>query len=44
MGGLLMALAIVASVLLWADLTNMYVWMTLLVFLGFGRWGWRTTT
>ena len=39
MGGLLMVLAIVVSVLLWADLTNLYVWMTLLVFLGFGAVG-----
>ncbi|GFK93554.1 Phospho-N-acetylmuramoyl-pentapeptide-transferase [Fundidesulfovibrio magnetotacticus] len=39
MGGLLMMLSIVVSVLLWADLTNEYVWMTLLVFVGFGSIG-----
>jgi len=39
MGGLLMMLSIVVSVLLWADLTNEYVWMTLLVFIGFGAIG-----
>ncbi|MFZ5425718.1 MAG: phospho-N-acetylmuramoyl-pentapeptide-transferase [Thermodesulfobacteriota bacterium] len=39
MGGLLMCLAIGVSVLLWADLTNEYVWMTLMVFLGFGAIG-----
>jgi phospho-N-acetylmuramoyl-pentapeptide-transferase len=39
MGGLLMIVAIGASVLLWADLTNEYVWMTMLVFLGFGAVG-----
>jgi phospho-N-acetylmuramoyl-pentapeptide-transferase len=36
MGGILMAVAIIPSVFLWADLTNEYVWMTMLVFLGFG--------
>lgn len=36
MGGLLMALSLTVSVLLWADLTNHYVWLTLFVFLGFG--------
>jgi len=36
MGGILMAVAIIPSVLLWADLTNEYMWMTMLVFLGFG--------
>ena len=39
MGGLLMVMAISASVLLWADLSNENVWMTLLVFLGFGAIG-----
>ena len=39
MGGLLMALAIVVSVLLWADLTNQDIWMCLMVFLGFGALG-----
>jgi phospho-N-acetylmuramoyl-pentapeptide-transferase len=39
MGGLLMCLTIALSVLLWADLTNLYVWTTLLVFLGFAALG-----
>ena len=39
MGGLLIALSIVVSVGLWADLTNLYTWMTLLVFVGFGLLG-----
>ena len=39
MGGLLIGGCITGSVLLWADLTNEYVWITLLVFLGFGLMG-----
>jgi len=39
MGGLLIIAGVVASVLLWADLTNRYVWLTLLVFVGFGAIG-----
>jgi phospho-N-acetylmuramoyl-pentapeptide-transferase len=39
MGGLLIGLSISASVLLWSDLTNEYVWITLLVFTGFGAMG-----
>ena len=39
MGGLLMVLSICVSVLLWADLANENVWMTILVFLGFGAIG-----
>jgi len=39
MGGILLGLAIVSSVLLWGDLTNEYLWMTMLVFLGFGAIG-----
>lgn len=39
MGGLLIAFSLVVSVLLWADLTNIYVWLTLLVFVGFGAVG-----
>jgi phospho-N-acetylmuramoyl-pentapeptide-transferase len=39
MGGLLIAFCIVVSVLLWGDLANEYVWMTLFVFLGFGALG-----
>jgi phospho-N-acetylmuramoyl-pentapeptide-transferase len=36
MGGLLILAAIVLSVLLWADLTNRYVWVTLFVLVSFG--------
>lgn len=36
MGGLLILAAIVLSVLLWADLTNRYVWVTLFVLTSFG--------
>ncbi len=39
MGGLLIAFSLTISVLLWADLRNHYVWITLLVFLGFGLVG-----
>lgn len=36
MGGLLILAAIVTSVLLWADLTNRYVWVTLFVLVSYG--------
>ena len=39
MGGLLMGFSILVSVLLWGDLTNVYVWLSLLVFTGFGLVG-----
>jgi len=39
MGGTLILLAIVLPTLLWADLTNIYVWVTLLVTVGFGAVG-----
>jgi len=39
MGGFLILLAIIVSTLLWADLANPYVWVTLLVTLGFGGIG-----
>jgi phospho-N-acetylmuramoyl-pentapeptide-transferase len=39
MGGLLLGFCIITSVLLWGDLANEYVWMTLFVFLGFGALG-----
>ena len=39
MGGALILLAISFSTLLWADLTNGYVWVVLLVTLGFGAIG-----
>ncbi|MFI4954545.1 MAG: phospho-N-acetylmuramoyl-pentapeptide-transferase [Gammaproteobacteria bacterium] len=40
MGGLLILVAIVIAVLFWADLTNHYVWVVLLVTLSFGVIGW----
>ena len=39
MGGLLMLVTVCCSILLWADLTNVYVWQTLWVFAGFGLVG-----
>lgn len=39
MGGLLILISVVISVLLWMDLTNPYVWACLLVTLGFGAIG-----
>jgi phospho-N-acetylmuramoyl-pentapeptide-transferase len=39
MGGVLILLALVISTLLWADLTNGYVWTVLLVTFGFGAVG-----
>ena len=39
MGGVLILLAIAIATLLWADLTNQYVWIVLLVTLGFGAIG-----
>ncbi len=40
MGGTLILVAIVVATLLWADLRNRYVWVTLLVTLAFGLIGW----
>lgn len=40
MGGVLILMAIGVSVLLWCDLTNRFVWVTLLVTLGLGLIGW----
>ena len=39
MGGTLILLALTLSVLLWADLANMYVWLVLFVTLGYGLIG-----
>jgi len=40
MGGALILFAIVLSTLLWADLSNRYVWVVILVTLAFGLIGW----
>ena len=40
MGGALILLTVLASVLLWGDLRNKYVWVVLLVMLCFGVIGW----
>ncbi|PAU72829.1 phospho-N-acetylmuramoyl-pentapeptide-transferase [Vreelandella alkaliphila] len=40
MGGAMILLAIAISTLVWGDLTNHYVWVVLLVTLGFGAVGW----
>jgi len=39
MGGFLILLAIIVSTLLWADLTNGFVWAVLLITIGFGTIG-----
>ncbi|MEM6485357.1 MAG: phospho-N-acetylmuramoyl-pentapeptide-transferase [Pseudomonadota bacterium] len=40
MGGALLIVAIAVTTLLWADLNNRYVWVALVVTLGFGAVGW----
>ncbi len=40
MGGVLILLSIAVATLLWADLSNRFVWIVLLVTLGFGAIGW----
>ena len=40
MGGVLILISIVVSTLLWTDLSNRFVWIVLLVTLGFGAIGW----
>ena len=40
MGGVLILICIAVSTLLWVDLSNRFVWIVLLVTLGFGAIGW----
>ena len=40
MGGALILVSIVVTTLLWGDLANRFVWVVLLVTLGFGAVGW----
>ncbi|MCC5883576.1 MAG: phospho-N-acetylmuramoyl-pentapeptide-transferase [Halomonas sp.] len=40
MGGAMILMAIAVSTLLWADLANRFVWIVLVVTLGFGAIGW----
>jgi phospho-N-acetylmuramoyl-pentapeptide-transferase len=40
MGGALVLISIAATTLLWADLSNRFVWVVLLVMVGFGWVGW----
>jgi phospho-N-acetylmuramoyl-pentapeptide-transferase len=40
MGGALILASIILTTLLWADLTNRYVWIALLTLVGFGAIGW----
>jgi phospho-N-acetylmuramoyl-pentapeptide-transferase len=40
MGGVLILLSIALSTLLWFDLTNRFVWIVLIVTIGFGAIGW----
>ncbi len=39
MGGILINASIIVSTLLWADLTNLYIWVGLLILVGFGAIG-----
>ncbi len=39
MGGVMILLSVVVSTLLWADLTNPYIWLVIVVTLGFGAIG-----
>lgn len=39
MGGILIGLSLFASIILWGDLTNIYLWLTVLVFVGFALIG-----
>ena len=39
MGGLMILIALAVSTLLWADLTNPYIWITLGVMMGYGAMG-----
>jgi len=40
MGGVLILLSITVATLLWSDLSNRFVWIVLIVMLGFGAIGW----
>lgn len=40
MGGALVLIAVTCATLLWSDLTNRFVWIVLIVTLGFGLIGW----
>ena len=40
MGGVLILLSIVIATLLWVDLSNRFIWVVLLVMIGFGAVGW----
>jgi phospho-N-acetylmuramoyl-pentapeptide-transferase len=40
MGGTLILIAVATSIFLWGDLSNNYIWIVLLVMLGFGTIGW----
>ncbi|MEE8234639.1 MAG: phospho-N-acetylmuramoyl-pentapeptide-transferase, partial [Nitrospirales bacterium] len=39
MGGMLIIFAVLLSTLLWADITNLYVWLVMLSIVGFGLVG-----
>lgn len=40
MGGALILIALIASTLMWSDLSNRYVWLVLVITFGFGLIGW----
>ena len=44
MGGLLILTAALVPTMLWADLTNAYVWIAVLTTIGYGGIGFATTT
>ncbi|WP_022661321.1 phospho-N-acetylmuramoyl-pentapeptide-transferase [Paucidesulfovibrio longus] len=39
MGGLIIGMSVMISTLLWGDLTNVHLWLTLFVYMGFGAVG-----
>lgn len=40
MGGIFILMAVTGACLLWADLSNRYIWIVLIIMLGFGLVGW----
>ena len=44
MGGLMILISVTISTLLWADLTNPYIWYALMVMVGYGLIGFATIT
>ncbi|ADV33547.1 phospho-N-acetylmuramoyl-pentapeptide-transferase [Candidatus Blochmanniella vafra str. BVAF] len=40
MGGIIMLISSIVSILMWADLSNLYVWYVLFIFIVYGLLGW----